>query len=74
MLPISIAGSIVIGWPFDQVAGLDRAHVDGLEREVATGLHAGEVVVGLVRARDPAALGVHGAVEQHGHLRPGAGR
>ena len=48
----------------DGVAGLDRAHVGALEGEVAAGLDAAQVVVGLVGADDVAAVG-DGLVEQH---------
>ena len=57
MLPTSIAGSIVIGWPSTVSPGLDRAHVGALEREVAARLDAAQVVVGLVGADDVAAVG-----------------
>ena len=49
ILPTSIAGSISIGSPAGrQVAGLDRADVELLEREVAAGGDADQVRVRLV--------------------------
>ena len=55
MLPISIAGSISIGCPPGLVvARLDVAYVGFLEIEVAPGLDADQVRVGLVRAGEVA--------------------
>ena len=59
MLPTSIAGSIRIARAVDRVAGDHRAHVDALELEVAAGLDAAQVRVGLVGA---------------GHVLPGRDR
>ena len=50
MLPISIAGSIRIVDAVDRVPGDDLAHVDVLEAEVAAGLHAAQMRLGLVGA------------------------
>ena len=52
----------------DRVAGFDGAHVAALEGEVAPRLDAAQVVVGLVRADDVAAV-LHGVVEQHRDVR-----
>ncbi len=68
MLPTSIAGSMRIGCPFDRVADLDAAHVGALEREVAAGLDAAQVVVLAVGAGHVGARGDR-VVEQDRHVR-----
>ena len=44
MLPTSIAGSIRIAAPLTVSPANDRAHVDGLVREIAAGLDAAQVL------------------------------
>ncbi len=55
----------------DGVALLDAADVDDLELEVAPELHAAQVTVGTVGARDPAPAALLGdrPVQQHRHRR-----
>ena len=73
MLPISIAGSIRIACPSTVSPASTRAHVDLAEREVAPGLDAAQVRVGLVGAGD-VGVAVQRVVEQDRRRRRRPGR
>ena len=69
MLPTSIAGSMRIACPPTVSPASTRAHVGALEGEVAAGLHAAQVTVGLVGARDVSTRSATRLVEKDRHVR-----